>query len=103
MYYYYWRDSETGEISVMATQTYPEGIDPSSANADIPRNAVQSPCFTTTTRRKEMERILKFGRDSNWPLSISVASSLDGSNSATVTYPATWDDCDSSNEWFIAQ
>jgi hypothetical protein len=38
-----WRDVETGEITVVPSPTYPEGIDPYSANADIPRNGVQSP------------------------------------------------------------
>jgi hypothetical protein len=90
-----WRDSETGEIWLNASPTHPQDVDPTATNPVIPRNAAQSPCFTSTTRRKEIERLLKFGRDSNWPLSISVASSLDGLNSATVTCPSPWTDCDS--------
>jgi hypothetical protein len=98
-----WRNSETGEISMIASPTYPQDVNPTAANSYVPRNAVQSPCFTSTTRQKEIERLLKFGRDSNWPVSISVAASLDGLNSATVTYAAEWTDCDSTKEWFIAQ
>jgi hypothetical protein len=40
--------------------------------------------YTERDRPKEMQRLLKFGRDSAWPLSVSVASTLDGSNSVTA-------------------
>jgi hypothetical protein len=93
-----WRDSETGEISLIASPTCPQDVNPTATNPIIPRNAAQSPCYTATPRRKEIQRLLKFGRDSNWPFSISVASSLDGTNSAMVTCSADWTDCDSSDE-----
>jgi hypothetical protein len=47
-----WRDSETGEISVIASNTYPQDVGPRSANPIVPRNAAKSPCYTYTTRRK---------------------------------------------------
>jgi hypothetical protein len=98
-----WRCSETGEIMLVPSLTYPQDVDPTATNPEIPRNAAQSRCFVIATRRKEIERLLRFGRDSNWPLSISLASTLDGTNSAVVTYPAEWTDCDSSEAWFHNQ
>jgi hypothetical protein len=81
-----WRLSETGEILVSATPEYPQDANPYALNPRIPMNSIQPRTFTVATRPKEIGRLLKFGRDSDWPLYISVASTLDGTNSATVTY-----------------
>jgi hypothetical protein len=59
--------------------------------------------FIEAIRVKEIQRLLKFGRDSNWPLAITVSSTIDGSNSISVTYSASWDDCNASAEWFCTQ
>jgi hypothetical protein len=95
-----WRFSETGEILLSASPEYPQERDPYSFNPRIPRNAAQPRTFIGATRPKEIGRILKFGRDSNWPLYISVASTLDATNSISITYQASWDECDASTEWF---
>jgi hypothetical protein len=98
-----WRHSETGAIQLQATVSYPQDIDPTDTNPEIPMNSARPRLAVSATRTKEIARLLKFGRDSNWPLSISVASSLDGMNSAVVTYQAEWEDCDGSEQWGISQ
>jgi hypothetical protein len=98
-----WRDAETGEVWAIAAPAYPPDLEPKLPNPDVPRNAVRSLCYTETERPKEMQRLLKFGRNSAWPLSVSVASTPDGSNSVTVTYPIDYEDCDSSRTWFMAK
>jgi hypothetical protein len=50
-----------------------------------------------------MKALLKFGRDWNWPLRITIASALDEVNSISVTYPINWEECDGSNEWFMSK
>jgi hypothetical protein len=97
------RDTETGEIWTSALPSYPPDLEPRLPNPVVPRNAVRSLCYTETDRPKEMQRLLKFGRDSAWPLSVSVASTLDGSNSVTVTYSIDYEECDSSRAWFTAK
>jgi hypothetical protein len=51
------------------------------------------------TREKEVKAILKFERDSNWPLSITAASAVEEFTSLSVTYQAGWGGCDSSLAW----
>jgi hypothetical protein len=47
--------------------------------------------------------MLKFGPNSNWPLKVIIATSLDGVNSASVTYTVSWEGCDGSTDWFRNQ
>jgi hypothetical protein len=98
-----WRFSDTGEILLAATPDYPQDVDPHTANPRIPQNAAQPRTFISATRPKEIGRILKFGRDCQWPLYISVASTLDGTNSATITYQSPWTECDASTTSFWNQ
>jgi hypothetical protein len=95
--------SETGEIVLAATPGYPQGADPHLVNPLIPMNSIQPRTFTTAIRPKGTGRLLKFGRDSQWPLYISVASTLDGSNSVTFTYQSSWEECGASTTWFWTQ
>jgi hypothetical protein len=80
-----WRRSDTGEILLAAASAYPQDVNPNAVNPRIPINAAQPRTSYVAARPKEIGNLLKFGRDSDWPLFISVASTLDGSNSATVT------------------
>jgi hypothetical protein len=66
-----WRDTETGEIWTTASPSYPPELNPHLPRPIVPRNAVRSLCYTETDRPIEMQRLLKFGRDSAWPLSLS--------------------------------
>jgi hypothetical protein len=65
----------------------------------IPLCAMLQPTFTEATREKEIHALLKFGRDSTWPLKIAGASALDQETSLSVTYEAGWEDCYSSIAW----
>jgi hypothetical protein len=56
-----WRIGEKGEISARACVGEPED---KSGNADIPLCAAQPCTFTEATRSKEVNALLKFGRDS---------------------------------------
>jgi hypothetical protein len=38
--------------------------------------------------------LLKVGRDSAWPLKITVASALDETTSLSITYDSDWEECD---------
>jgi hypothetical protein len=48
------------------------------------------PTFIEATRDVEIRAILKLGRDSNWPLSITLASAIDDKTSLAVTYEINW-------------
>jgi hypothetical protein len=98
-----WRVGEAGEIMLSALTTYPQNKNPHSKNPRIPRNAASPINFIEAIRVKEIQRLLRFGRDSNCPLAITVSSTLDGSNSISVTYSASWDHCNASAEWFCTQ
>jgi hypothetical protein len=81
-----WRHPDTGEILLSASFEYPQDTDPHLKNPRIPMNAAQPRTSITATRPKEIGRLLKFGRDSDWPLYISLASTLDGTNFATTMW-----------------
>jgi hypothetical protein len=98
-----WRRSDTGEVVLQLVDKYPEGVDWQNRNPRIPRNAI-NPCQGyEATSLKESGNLLKFGRNVEWPLFISVASTLDGTNSATVTYQAEWTDREDRIMWFMNQ
>jgi hypothetical protein len=82
---------QTGEICLTALPSYPPDKDPSSPNPHIPWNSAPPRTFIEASRPKEIHRLLNFGRDSEWPLRIAVASTLDGTNSASVSYEASWE------------
>jgi hypothetical protein len=67
----------------------------------VPFNAVQSRDFSEITDKQEISRILKFGRDNNWNMLLSCVSSLNGTNSATVTYETSLAGCEDSIPWFL--
>jgi hypothetical protein len=49
------------------------------------------PTFIETTRPKETEPLLRFGRDSNWPLKITVATAVDQFTTLSITYDTDWE------------
>jgi hypothetical protein len=84
------RSGEEGDIC--ATAILPqERWDDDRAMADVPLCARQMPTFIETTREIEIRSMLKLGRDSNWPLSITLASAIDEKTSVAVTYEIDWD------------
>jgi hypothetical protein len=60
---------------------------------------MMSPTFVEATRPTKIEALLKFGRDSNWPLDITVVTTIDELTWLSVTYNVGWEDCDSSIDW----
>jgi hypothetical protein len=98
-----WRKSETREIYLQASLQYPEGVNPEAYNPRIPSNAAQPRDFSEMTNSREISRILKFGRDSEWGLLLSCVSSLDGMNSLTLTYETSLADCEDTLPWYIAK
>jgi hypothetical protein len=82
-----WRIAKPGEISVRALAEEPEDKSGREMNAETPLCAAPPCTFTEATRPKEVKAMLKFGRDSKWPLRVPLASSLDRENSISVTYP----------------
>jgi hypothetical protein len=95
-----WRRSDTGEIVVSATPSYPGDGNPHALNPRVPMNSGQARDFTISLGEKDISRTLKFGRDNEWPLVISCASTLDGSNSATITYESSWENRENTVDWF---
>jgi hypothetical protein len=98
-----WRKSETSEIYLTAAASYPEGVDIEAYNPRVPLNSAQARDFSEIRDKQEISRILKFGRDNDWPLLLSCVSSLDGTNSATVTYETSLTDCEDSIPWFLGK
>jgi hypothetical protein len=72
-------------------------------NAKIPQCAPPPSTFTEATRPKEVKALLKFGRDSDWPLKVRVPSALYGENSISGAYPIEWEGCVSKVEWFLGK
>jgi hypothetical protein len=56
-----------------------------------PLCAKEIPTFVETTRPKETQSLLRFGRDSNWPLKITVATAIDQFTTLSITYDVNWD------------
>jgi hypothetical protein len=59
--------------------------------------AAMPPTFIEVTRNKEIQALLKFGRESNWPLQVTFASVVSENVSAPITYQVDWEGCDGSN------
>jgi hypothetical protein len=95
-----WRRSDTGELVVPAAPTHPDDTDPHAFNPIVPRNAAKPCTFAVPSRDKDIARTLKCGRDNDWPLFVTCASTLDGTNSPSLTYQLSWDECENTTTWF---
>jgi hypothetical protein len=78
-------------------------MDPEAFNCRVPFNAAQSRDFSEITDKQEISRIFKFGRDNGWNMILSCVSSLDGTNSVTVTYETPLTGCEDSVPWYLAK
>jgi hypothetical protein len=65
----------------------------------VPLCATQPLTFTQATIEKEILTMLRFERDSAWPLKITAASALDEATSLSITDDSEWTDDDGSIEW----
>jgi hypothetical protein len=81
-----WRKSETGEIYLQTMPSYPAELDPEAVNCGVPFRTAQPIDLSEIMDQKEISRIMKFGRDNGWNMLLSCAATLDGTNSATITY-----------------
>jgi hypothetical protein len=93
-----WRIGENGDVSARAlpvTGTW----DDDHTTPKISLCAMAPPTFIEATRPKEIQALLKFGRDSAWPSRATEASAIDEETSLSVTYKVGWEDCDSSIAW----
>jgi hypothetical protein len=62
------------------------------------------PIFIGASREVEIRSLLKLGKDSNWPLYITLASAIDDKTSLAVTYEINlsginWEDDEKSTDW----
>jgi hypothetical protein len=63
-----------------------------------PMYAKEIPTFVEATRVKETQALLRFGRDSNWPLKVTFATMASPKTSLAITYDITWDGLQNSEE-----
>jgi hypothetical protein len=68
-----WRVGEFGEVCPLAAPVAPD-YQENQVYINPPLCATMPPTFIEATREKEIKAMLKFGRDSNWPLSVTFAS-----------------------------
>jgi hypothetical protein len=93
-----WRARETGEISARACPAIGTWDD-SITKGNLSLCATTPPTFIEATRPKEIKALIKFGRDSAWPLKITATSALDEQISLSITYDVNWEDLGGSIEW----
>jgi hypothetical protein len=79
-----WRVGEKGDILAIVRPVEGSWND-ERASIKVPLCAMQSPTFVEATRQKEIQAILKFGRDSNWPLRITAAAVIAGKESGNCS------------------
>jgi hypothetical protein len=63
-----------------------------------PMCAKEIPTFIEATRVKETQALLRFGRDSAWPLKVSFATLASPATSLSITYDINWDGLQNSEE-----
>jgi hypothetical protein len=103
-----WRAEAQGEIVLKALMDFTEEKNPKEASSHIPWVAALPRTFIEASRPKEVKALLKFGRDSNGPLKVTLSCALDEINSLSVTYEISWEgisweDSKIGTEWFLAQ
>jgi hypothetical protein len=80
-----WRTEDRGEVVALCLPDFPTDKSPNEVNSFVPQCAALPRTFIDATTPKEIEAVLKFGRDSYWPLRITIDSSLDGLDSSSRT------------------
>jgi hypothetical protein len=95
-----WRTGEEGNVSAQ-----PEPLSQFNTwnqkwtQDKVPLYVTLIPTRVYATRAKESAAFLKFGRDSNWPLSVTLALALDPETSLSITYEVDWEEYDGSTPW----
>jgi hypothetical protein len=97
-----WRIGELGEVCATASPDT-TGWSASEMAPEIPSCAAALPTFVEATRDKEVQAMLKCGRDNQWPLRITMACNLSENVAVSVTYSIGRGNCTSNEEWFRAR
>jgi hypothetical protein len=63
-----------------------------------PMCAKEIPTFIEATRVKETQALLRFARDSNWPLKVTFATTASPATTLSITYDIDWDGLQNSEE-----
>jgi hypothetical protein len=101
-----WRAGPQGEIMLTPLPDWPPGKEPHKPNPHVPWVAAPPRTFIEADRPKEIKAMLRFGRDSGWPLKVTMASALNEQSSMSITYALEWDglewgDDEKAKGWFI--
>jgi hypothetical protein len=67
-----------------------------------PMCAKEIPTFVEATRVKETQALLRFGRDSNWPLKVTFATMASPRTTLAITYDITWEGLQNADEETIS-
>jgi hypothetical protein len=67
-----------------------------------PMCAKEIPTFTEATTVKETQAMLRFGRDSNWPLKITLAARASQATVVSITYEIDWEGLETTDEGDIS-
>jgi hypothetical protein len=86
-----WRAGPQGEIMLTPLPDCPPGKAPLAPNQHVPWVTAPPRTFIEANRPKKIQAMLRFGRDSGWPLRVTMASVLDEYSSMSATYALEWD------------
>jgi hypothetical protein len=67
-----------------------------------PMCAKEMPAFVEATTVKESQAMLRFGRDSNWPIKITVATMASPATMMAITYDTNWEGLTTTEEGEIS-
>jgi hypothetical protein len=67
-----------------------------------PMCAKEIPTFVEATRVKENQALLRFGRDSQWPLKVTIATAASPTSTLAITYDITWEGIETTDEGDIS-
>jgi hypothetical protein len=93
-----WRIGDNGEIAARACPAAGTWDD-EHTTPKISLCGMKPPTFIQTTRPIETQSLLKFGRDSDWPLRITAATAIDTFTSLSTRHQVGREDCDNSIPW----
>jgi hypothetical protein len=96
-----WRKSETGEIYIEASLDF-SGTDPHASNPRIPLNSAKFPEEVEITSDSDISRTLKLARDNGWDSELSLATTFDGTNAVTITYPSSLAEVEDEITWYVS-
>jgi hypothetical protein len=94
----------TGELGLPTAEVY-KAIgrwDDSRRTPTPPMCAKEMPTFVETAAVKESQAMLRFGRDSNWPIKITAATKASPATMLAITYDVDWEGLTTTEEGEIS-